>query len=73
MGQTHAVVVYRLIAEGSIDERIVQLSGFKAELFDRLARRSRLADEASKHSARVRDVAEGELLDWARKKYGQEP
>ena len=73
MGQTQTVVVYRLIAENSVDERIVQLSGFKAELFDRLVRRSRLADEASKHSAQVRDVTEGELLDWARKNYEQEP
>ena len=71
MGQTQPVVVYRLIAADSIEEHIVQLSGFKAELFDRLARRSNLADEASKQSAGVRDVAEGELLDWARRTYGK--
>ena len=32
MGQTRPVVVYRLIAASSIDEHIVELSGFKAEL-----------------------------------------
>lgn len=69
MGQTRPVVVYRLIASDSIDERVVQLSGFKAELFDQLARHSVLADAASDLPAGVRDVSEGELLAWARKKY----
>jgi SNF2 family DNA or RNA helicase len=69
MGQTRPVVVYRLIAEDSIDERVVQLSGFKAELFEQLARRSTLA-EASSLPAGVREVSEGELLAWARERYG---
>ncbi|MGH3182379.1 MAG: helicase-related protein [Streptosporangiaceae bacterium] len=46
MGQTLPVVVYRLIAENSIDERVVQLSGFKAHLFEQLARHSTLAEAA---------------------------
>jgi SNF2 family DNA or RNA helicase len=69
MGQTLPVVVYRLIAADSIDERVVQLSGFKAELFNQLARYSVLADAASELPAGVREVDEGELLAWARKKY----
>lgn len=73
MGQTQPVVVYRIIAAASIDEHIVRLSGFKAELFDQLARRSNLADEATRQSAGVRDVAEGELLDWAARTYGMPP
>jgi SNF2 family DNA or RNA helicase len=70
MGQTSSVVVYRLIAANSIDERIVELSGFKAELFDQLARRSTLAEAASELPAGTRDVSEGELLTWAREQYG---
>lgn len=71
MGQTRRVVLYRLIAEGTIDERIVQLSGLKAELFDQLARRSVLAEAASAElPGSVRDVREGELLEWARERYG---
>jgi SNF2 family DNA or RNA helicase len=64
MGQTRPVVLYRLIAADSIDERVVQLSGFKAELFEQLAHRSSLAEAASEMSAGVRDVNEGELLAW---------
>jgi hypothetical protein len=70
MGQTRPVVVYRLIAAETIDERVVQLSGFKAELFDQLARHSVLADAVSEPPADVRDVKEGELLAWARSRYG---
>jgi len=70
MGQTRPVVVYRLIAANSIDERIVELSGFKAELFEQLARRSTLAEAASELPAGARDISEGELLTWARERYG---
>jgi len=70
MGQTRPVVVYRLIAADSIDERIVELSGFKTELFDQLARRSVLAEAASELPVGVHDVHEGELLAWARERYG---
>jgi superfamily II DNA or RNA helicase len=69
MGQTRPVVVYRLIAANSIDEHIVRLSGFKAELFEQLARRSALAEAASELPAGTRDVGEGELLSWARERY----
>ena len=70
MGQTLPVVVYRLIAENSIDERVVQLSGFKAHLFEQLARHSTLAEAAGELPAGVRDVHEGELLAWGREQYG---
>lgn len=70
MGQTRPVVVYRLIASDSIDERVVELSGFKAELFDQVARHSALADAASELPVNVHDVNEGELLAWGRKRYG---
>ena len=70
MGQTRPVVVYRLIAANSIDEHIVELSGFKTELFEQLARRSTLAEAATERPAGTRDVSEGELLTWAREQYG---
>jgi superfamily II DNA or RNA helicase len=70
MGQTRPVIVYRLIAANSIDEQIVELSGFKAKLFEQLARRSTLAEAASELPAGTRDVGEGELLSWARERYG---
>jgi hypothetical protein len=46
------------------------LSGFEAELFDQLARRSTLAEAAGKLPAGVQDVNESELLDWGREHYG---
>jgi superfamily II DNA or RNA helicase len=70
MGQTRPVVVYRLVAANSLDERIVQLSGFKAELFDQLARRSALAEAVGRLSAGMQDVNESEILDWGRGHYG---
>lgn len=70
MGQTRPVVLYRLIAADSIDERVVQLSGFKAELFEQLARRSSLAEAASEMPPGVRNVNEDELFTWGRERYG---
>jgi SNF2-related domain len=70
MGQTLPVVLYRLIAANSLDERIVQLTNFKAELFELLARRSILADAAAELPIDVRDVSESELLAWGRTRYG---
>ena len=70
MGQNRRVVVYRLIAAHSIDERIVELSGFKAALFDQIARQSSLAQATSGMPNVVHDVGEDELLNWGREQYG---
>ena len=72
MGQTRPVVVYRLIAANTIDEHILEVSNFKAELSGQLARRSVLA-EAAASSLGVRDVNERQLLSWSRQRYGLEP
>jgi SNF2 family DNA or RNA helicase len=64
MGQTSTVVVYRLIAADSVDERLVELTNFKAELFDRLARNSVLADLAPE--ANDPTIDEGSLLRFER-------
>jgi SNF2 family DNA or RNA helicase len=69
ISQTRPVVVYRLIAANSIDEKIVELSSFKAELFNQLARRSTLAEAAADLPMGTRDVSENELLTWAREQY----
>src|SRR5262249_52262774 len=57
MGQTRPVVVHRLVAEQTVEARIVERTGFKARDFDQLVRRSSLADaiaenyvEADTHS-----------------------
>jgi hypothetical protein len=65
-------LVYRLIAADTIDERVVQLSGFKAELLDQLTRPSVLIDAASELPVGVSDVNEGDLLAWACSRYGLE-
>ncbi|MGH3830777.1 MAG: DEAD/DEAH box helicase [Pseudonocardiaceae bacterium] len=71
MGQTRRVVVYRLIAEDSIDERLVELGWLKAELFDRLASQSDLAD--SSLSARDPRIDENLLLAQERERLGLSP
>jgi len=71
MGQTQRVVTYRLIAENSIDERLVELSGFKAELFDKLARQSYLADSSPQALDPV--ISEEQLLAAERNRLGIPP
>lgn len=71
MGQTRRVVVHRLIAEQSVDERLVELGLRKTELFTRLARESDLADSAL--SARDPVIDEGRLLAQERERLGLPP
>lgn len=63
-GQINPVVVHRLVAMDSVDARIVELSGFKAELFDKLARESVLGEALAASS----EVNPEDLLreDWYR-------
>jgi SNF2 family DNA or RNA helicase len=68
MGQTNPVVVRRLVARDSTDSNIVRLSGFKAELFDQLARPSVLADASP--AARICDIDPGELLREEQRRIG---
>ncbi|MGH3805212.1 MAG: hypothetical protein ACRDRU_00905 [Pseudonocardiaceae bacterium] len=71
MGQTRRVVVHRLIAENSIDERLVALGWLKTELFDQLARQSNLAD--SSLAARDPAINETRLLAQERERLGLPP
>ena len=68
MGQTRRVMVYRLIAEDSFDERIVEITDFKAVQFDQLARRSKLAE--SSLYAKDALIKEDELLATERARFG---
>jgi SNF2 family DNA or RNA helicase len=72
MGQTRRVVVHRFIATNSVDERIVELTKFKAELFDDLARRSDLA-EASLDAMAVDTSRQKAILEEERRRLGQAP
>jgi hypothetical protein len=71
MGQTLPVVLYRLIAADSLDERIVALSNFNAGLFTQLGRPSAAGDAAAELPGGSHDVSESELLAWGRERYGR--
>lgn len=57
MGQLQSVLVHRLLAADTVDERLLELLDHKAALFDSFARESTLA-EASPAATDVRDVGE---------------
>jgi len=71
MGQPRRVVVHRLIAEDSIDERLVGLGWLKTELFAQLARQSDLAN--SPLSASDPMIDEHRLLAQERERLGLPP
>ncbi|MBQ0101113.1 MAG: DEAD/DEAH box helicase [Lachnospiraceae bacterium] len=51
MGQTRNVLVYRLLSDDTIDERITELLETKQEIFDEFADRSEAAEETAEISA----------------------
>lgn len=57
MGQLNSVQVHRLLSEGAVDERIVQILRTKSLLFDEFARISETADAAPE----ALDISEAEL------------
>jgi SNF2 family DNA or RNA helicase len=56
MGQTHRVQVFRLLASGTVDERMVELLAIKSQEFDDYARESSMK-EASPEAMDVSDTA----------------
>lgn len=68
MGQTKPVMVYRLIAKDTVEDRIVELTEFKADLFDRIARQSDLADAMLEAHDRMVDPRR--LLEEERRRLG---
>lgn len=67
MGQPEVVLVHRLVARHSVDERLVELLGEKGELFDAFARKSALkeASPAAIETSLARRVLEFETARLA--------
>jgi SNF2 family DNA or RNA helicase len=57
MGQLDSVQVHRLLSEEGVDQRLRQVLGRKAELFDQFARESDVAEAAPE----AVDISEAEL------------
>ncbi len=64
MGQTERVIVHRMLARGTIDERLSQMLADKTELFDAYARES--ATNSASQKARERSVLQA-LVDEERR------
>jgi SNF2 family DNA or RNA helicase len=62
MGQTRRVVVHRLLARDSVDERLVEILKGKRELFEQFARQSLIkeASKAATESALAKAIVEAE-------------
>ncbi len=86
MGQIRIVDVYRLLAENSVDQRMLDILAAKAFLFDEYARRSQLAestpdavdvsDLAAAQEAATQAEAERRIVELERKRLridGQDP
>jgi SNF2 family DNA or RNA helicase len=73
LGQHKAVTAYRLVAQDSVEKRIVALTALKEDLFDELAGRSDLAE--SSPQAHDRRLTDDQLLDdeWRRLGLGDSP
>jgi hypothetical protein len=67
MGQVRSVRVHRLLVVDSVDERLLQILGLKAALFDSYARRSDVADATPEATdvepAQLSDAQPGRLSD----------
>jgi SNF2 family DNA or RNA helicase len=72
IGQTRPVTVYRLIAHDTVETRLIERTGFKAEIFNRLARPSDLAEDIE---ARISDRLDNpdDLLDEERQRIRDRP
>lgn len=68
MGQTERVFVHRLVAQQSADEEIVKLTRFKADLFEKLAHRSDLADSLGDLATATSEVSEHEVMGRERER-----
>ena len=62
MGQSHKVLVYRLLASDTIDERIDDILSEKQALFDAFADISEAADATQKEEKQIDDKTFGKLI-----------
>ena len=58
MGQAHSVLVYRLLCEKMVDERVIEILDLKQDVFDAFADPSAAADQ----SAEVDETSFGEII-----------
>jgi SNF2 family DNA or RNA helicase len=63
MGQARNVLVYRLLCEKSIDERVMELLEEKQKVFDAFADESVSADATQKKEAEIDDKTFGTLVN----------
>jgi len=82
MGQVRTVDVHRLLAENSVDQRMLEILATKALLFDEYVRRSELKDATpdavdvsdmkSTHDAVTQAEAERRIVEQERKRLFRE-
>lgn len=62
MGQTRNVLVYRLLCEDTVDEKILKILGSKQNIFDAFADKS-VADENSTETVEIDDTGFANIMD----------
>ena len=62
MGQSRNVLVYRLLCENTIDERITDMLAQKQAIFDAFADKSVSADATAKEEVELNDKTLGKLV-----------
>ncbi len=62
MGQARNVLVYRLLCENTIDEKIAELLEYKQEVFDAFADKSVAAEQSEAHMEEVDEKKFGQLI-----------
>jgi len=62
MGQARNVLVYRLLCENTIDEKITELLEYKQEVFDAFADKSVAAEQSELHDVEVDEKKFGQLI-----------
>ena len=62
MGQTRNVLVYRLLCQNTIDEKITNVLEYKQELFDAFADKSVAAEQTESHGIEVDNKKLGDLI-----------
>lgn len=66
MGQTEMVLVYRLIAADTVEERLIEMLGRKEDIFENLAEISELAESTS--DATDPGISESDLLRYEQRR-----
>ena len=63
MGQARNVLVYRLLCEESVDERLTEMLANKQAIFDAFADKSFAADMTTKQEAAIDDKTFGKIIE----------